>query len=325
MARACLLACLAPAVVADRRPIADTKGYECGADETVVAYHIHITFNGGDLTEYTKATRVYNGFKNAMDPAIMDQEQCPFGHPDCRGGNYSDAYHRICQLDDWPSFPAPTNLIFGASSKAFYVPSNHLHTAERWWRLHSEGVDWMIHACSGCEDRDHTDWTLLSYGYQRPVSAAALLCCHEGPPGCTCDGHQFEGAGGCLTANLQSFPNVTSDPTVSMQPCSNELPAPVQGPIDFLENGFWKVTYYQPEWVQIEVEGYWWFNTYACLTVAECKEGAGLVTSDCRGDGLTRMHPDGDIIVVDDCPGFCVDFASSGAQLVSCAGPNLTV
>ena len=89
-------------------------------------------------------------------------------------------------------------------------------------------------------------------------------------------------------------------------------------------NSVWKATYYRPDWSQLEVAGYTHFNTYQCLTVSECAEGAALFTSDCRSDGLTRMHPDtpnsdGAVLIqVDDCPGFCIQPAKAGAQLTAC-------
>lgn len=239
-------------------------------------------------------------------------ERCPFGHPNCRGEVIEDGrlvssgYDRICQLDEPAGFPAGADPIFSGANWAYYVPAAQLAVAEQWWRSHSEGLDFVFHACSGCEDVDHTDWALFSYRYRFPMTKEALLCCHEGPPGCYCElAQQLEdGTGNCLSA--------TETGGVEMRTCS------VAPEWARSELGAWKVTYYRPDWAQLETEGYGTFNTNQCLTARACRLGAELLVTPCSGDGLTRMRWEKDRVRVDDCPGLCIDPAH-GAHLVPCA------
>lgn len=157
---------------------------------------------------------------------------------------------------------------------------------------------------------------MTQYDYKYPITAEALLCCHDGPPGCFCDFQPFPDSHGlCLTANIKAFPNVTDDPRVTMQPCEN-----VSNVWSGFHNGIWKTVYYRPDWVQLEVDGLSHYSTFQCLAPERCQDGSELHTVDCRGPGLTRMHPDEDtsIIRVDDCPGFCIAPAFAGAKLTTC-------
>lgn len=333
---------LLPAVLADHWPTTDLKGRACVPDdidslEVMPSFHVHIAYNGWNLPEYQQAMRLLRAFRDQHDAPM-----CPFGHANCfaqqivNGTLVSQGYDAICQLDPLNDFPRSDAKGFSAASTAFYVPHSRLYAAERWWRLHNEGANYFFHACSGCEDKDHTDWAMFSHGYRFPITTEALLCCHDGPPGCFCEPFFiFRDRGGrALTASIDAFPNVTADATVAMRPLPDPEPDPS---ISFGDGRFvncaWKVTYYRPDWAQIEVQGYTLFNTWQCLAATRCEVGAPLRTVDCRGPGLTRMHPvcasmppcDDPLIYIDDCPGLCVDPASAGAEVVRCpAGGNAT-
>ena len=59
------------------------------------------------------------------------------------------------------------------------------------------GVHYMLHVNTGCEDSDHTRWSMKDNDYP-PVTqhTEGLWCCHEGPPGCSCDIVQYVLAAG---------------------------------------------------------------------------------------------------------------------------------
>merc|ERR1712062_409976 len=181
----------------------------------VPAFHVHITFNGWNYPEYVKAMKLLNNFT-----AYMDADMCGFSHSNCgavvveNGKVKSKGQDKVCQLDPLPTFPANDDEGFSAGSVAFYVPNNvwnPLYDTERWWRIHRDGLDFMVHACSGCGDVDHTEHAMFSWNYRFRQTPQALPCCHEGPPGCFCNSDLVfsDASGQALTANIQDWPNVT--------------------------------------------------------------------------------------------------------------------
>lgn len=319
-----------PGIIADHWPTTDHQGRNCAPDQVydaVPSFHVHIAYNGWNFPEHVQARRLLEAFA-----AFTNSSMCTFGHANCmawvieNGTLISEGFDEICQLDPLKDFPINDAKGFSAASTAFYVPRSKLYEAEKWWRLNHEGVSFFFHACSGCEDLDHTEYAMFSHDYRFPITVEALLCCHDGPPGCYCDAFFIfrDSENRAIAANIQEFPNVTNDYTVSMQQLPNPEPDPS---ISFGDGKFlncaWKVTYYRPDWSQLEVQGYTLFNTYQCLAASSCADGANLLTVDCRAPGLTRMHPHGQIIYVDDCPGMCIDAANTGAKLTPCSSRQI--
>ena len=128
-----------------------------------------------------------------------------------------------------------------------------------WWRQNYDPslISYLFHTITGCEDKSHTEWTMVNEGYAfNKVNPEGLWCCHNGPANCYCDITQYVTCSSyaneqCLTADYD-------DGSVSLREC---------GPM-YTDATTWRETFYNETFIQIEnwgTTGPNMPNTYMCL------------------------------------------------------------
>ena len=173
----------------------------------------------------------------------------------------------------------------------------------------------MMHVNTGCEDDDHSRFAMKNMEYPDfEQDKDGLWCCHQGPPGCSCDIVQYQfqagtGADLCLGANETSRQGLVAL-------CDHQ---------DW-GTATWRETTYTPELAQVEIYGTSGANIFECLGSAVasrgCEVGAPVSLADCGGN-LTAVafswDEDQSRLTSDSCPGLCIGVSvsemSAGAPL----------
>jgi len=167
----------------DGRPT-DAGGATCGSYPRIVSYHVH---GGWDATNASLSRLAYTTFASFAVALGALPGICPFSH-----ANASAHFESVCSFPfDWSSVADPTNAssgLFGSMNHAYFVPRSKFLEAMDWWRQHHGPLHYMMHANTGCEYLDHSDWSMKSNNYpEYKQSLEGLWCCKQGPPGCSCD------------------------------------------------------------------------------------------------------------------------------------------
>jgi hypothetical protein len=197
-------------------------------------------------------------------------EVCTFSH-----SNAAAWQDRICSFpfDNDPKELPHRSPVFNAADYAFFIPKAHNLVANEWWRRNrAPSIHYINHVNTGCQDNDHTIFAQFDYQYGRSVNTTAFYCCHDGPPGCTCDNVQYKllGTDTCLAIDARN--------KLTLSPCAGSS----------FNLGSWRETVYVPNpgeqhFRQLENYGNRHYgNTYRCLTLTNCKVGSILEIGDCR-------------------------------------------
>merc|ERR1712083_698730 len=140
-----------------------------------------------------------------------------------------------------------------------------------WWRQNNpDSTYYMFHPNTGCEDKSHTIWAMVNYGYPYPTNKTGLFCCHDGPLQCYCDitQYSFENKGDtlCISADYK-------DHTLKATKCSDQY-----------DETTWRETYYNDTFIQLENYGNTGGNTYMCLGQESilCDKGTRLKLVPCN-------------------------------------------
>ena len=180
------LASLAVGAPPDQRPTVGVGNATCADPPAIVSYHAHAVWDASNVSLSAEARRVFDAFAAA---AGAPAGSCPFSHP-----NGAPGYAEVCAFPiNWTDVLAgpvagPPDTLFGGFNFAFHVPVARLAEAEAWWRQRRGPLHVMLHANTGCEYRDHSDWATRSAEYPPyDQSLEGLWCCKQGPPGCVCD------------------------------------------------------------------------------------------------------------------------------------------
>ena len=241
----------------------------------IQSYHVHVVFNGSDYNSAQAAINLHSSFVdyyiNHIDPFNLNEmQECPFSHP----AGYHPNYNSMCRFSftaNMSSFPFSGDPIFGGTNYAFYIPNyikndnansnsnknyNYYLLTQAWFRQYSQknvlssnyNLSYVFHVNTGCENLDHTIWSMKSYDYNfDPIVKSALLCCHDGPPPkCYCNVTQYvydndnNSQSRCLAVDYESNELI-------LESCSNSGP----------DETVWRETLYTDDFVQLEN----WGNT----------------------------------------------------------------
>jgi aromatic ring-cleaving dioxygenase len=284
-------------------PVGDNNQTCDGEPPMIVSYHVHAVWDGANETATNLALKKWGEFSMAMkkEGLLYDGGDCPFSHPNGTGGGFKE----ICPFifnQEGPFQPWTAHGLFGGSNFAFFIPNSLYMRAMNWWRQRHDGLWYMLHVNTGCEDYDHTVWSLKSLDYPDfQQTKTGLWCCHAGPPGCSCDITQY--------AQYNSATDQPSNCIASTESGSIVLSTECDG--DDWNLGTWRETTYTTHLKQIEI--YNDTNVFLCLGIEDgvCASGAAVSLVDCGGVDSTssRMHWDSskNQLKSDSCPGLCVD------------------
>jgi len=168
----------------------------------VISYHIHVRWDVDNATQAHGALEAKYLFMKEFN---IPETLCPMSHADA-----GQHYEKICYFPFKDSPPYSYSHIFGGADYAFFVPKLHYMQVMNWWRLHHSTylVDYAMHTNTGCGYKDHSLFSMTSYGY--PIynqKLDGLWCCKEKPPGCICTLVQYQSSssGLCLVQNGSSL------------------------------------------------------------------------------------------------------------------------
>eukprot|EP01084_Bolivina_argentea_P059392 108458_1 len=248
------------------------KSDECNSLDSppdIISYHLHVAFNGNDKKSISFAYQQYHNFINYINKHM---NVCTFAHSYVASNKEQT---KICYFPTpWQEndFPIISNPILGSSNYAFFIPLSYLHkTLHFFFRHHN---DYVLHSVSGCQINDHSKWMMISHQFSGNFTANNLLCCHHGPPLCTCDIVQYEINNGlCLGIQYDKHYN-----TVFVASKCETMP--------FRSLGSWReVTYDENKrYLQIENFGNVIHPIYMCLGIERddiCQIGSEIQLLDC--------------------------------------------
>ena len=158
------------------------------------SYHAHVLFHGADRASMSSALGLHGAFlayarsvKGATDPRGGNNNTftglCPMAH-----SQPSPAYPYICPFPfefDPAAFPVQPGGPFEAPNFSFFVPKALLAVVAEFWETRRRTLDVLIHANTGCQVKDHTDFGMW-LGRRWEMNQVGLACCHNGPGSCSC-------------------------------------------------------------------------------------------------------------------------------------------
>lgn len=236
----------------------------------ILSFHVHVVFDGSNKTTAQSALNLHSSFISATNP---NMEICPFSHP-----NGASFYDDICVFPfnqtalDWKS------VIFGNTDYAFFIPKQHYLYADMWFRQNYNPnlVSYMFHVNTGCEDWDHTVWSMVNEGYPYKTNKSGLFCCHDGPNNCYCDITQYILNNKCINANYKTN-------SLYLSQCSSKG----------MDSSGWRETYYNQSFIQLENFGTTGTNTYMCLGQSDendtCSVGKQLSLIPCKQNDEAKV------------------------------------
>jgi hypothetical protein len=300
---------LLPAILAGRinhLPAANALNLTCADSPAILSYHIHAIFDEKNNTAVDEALALRNRFVQYVDSSM---EMCAFSH-----SNAAVFQDKICffPFDNAHAELPHRSPVFNAADYAFFIPKAHNLAANEWWRRNrGPSIHYINHANTGCQDKDHTAFAQFDFNYGRSVNTTAFYCCHDGPPGCTCDNVQY-----ALQGYTDKCLSLDGNNSLTLSSCTGSSS----------NLGSWRETLYVSQqgpsrFRQLENYGNLHYgNTYRCLTLASsnCEAGAEVVVGDCRytekmrsqfGWSMLAKNTGAGVgeIVADGCPGLCLN------------------
>ena len=294
-------------------PVGGGANITCDGHPPIQSFHVHVVFEGNNFPATTKALSLYADFIASFNASM---EVCPFAHPNPAGW-----YGHICVFPfNATLYPQQGGSVFNAANFAFFVPRAFYLEASEWWRVrHSaaDRLDWAVHANTGCADRDHTEWSAFSYGYRFPINAAALWCCHDGPPGCSCDIAQYSPAAppvaAATPASAEAVAAATSQCLGTGEDGAGKPLVLADCAAGLFANATWRETTFTPSFKQVELYGDKHQNPGLCAGTARgaCAAGEPLALVECAAaDGAAaRLSWQDGQLRSDSCAGLCAGVA----------------
>ena len=174
-------------------------------------YHVHALFDGNNRDSIKHAYIIYQKYITFLDGNV---ELCQFPHSQPNGNQLN-----VCLFEmpfQFEQFPLPGNIVFNTTNYAFFIPNMLMNQSMEFWKINNNDkyVSWIFHEVTGCQINDHSKWINTNYGFfeSHGISLHNLLCCHNGPPMCTCNIVQYQITDGlCLTVNKEYMDGIRND------------------------------------------------------------------------------------------------------------------